>query len=74
MPKHSLTLSKELRHFLQLTTSEYGTSEAVAALELADCVINNVPCLDETALRGLCEFIGISKVAPQQAIELLDSH
>lgn len=69
--------SPDLKHFLRLATdsgplAEAALSEHVAASELGYAVLDNIEFLDESALRGLCHFIGIAKVTPVKARELLE--
>lgn len=64
----------ELRHFFTLIQSGWqrGSSNGSRACEqLADCVCQHVPDLDEHALAGLHEFIDVSKYAPETAQRLL---
>ena len=61
----------DLKHFLHLANSNYDTSGTVAARELADCIVTNVPNLDESALRGLCVFAGYAKLKPETARNML---
>ena len=63
----------DLKHFLSLANAAY-TYESIAtaaARELADDIVNNVPCLDESALRGMCVFAGVCKIAPETASNML---
>lgn len=64
--------SPDLKHFLHLANAGYESSGTVAARELADCLVNNVPCLDGQALRGMCVFAGIAKMAPETARQMLE--
>lgn len=65
-------LSPDLQHFLDLARDGCSCGGAIAAELLANDVLDNVPILDESALRGLCEFIGRAKYAPQATRELLE--
>ncbi len=64
--------SPDLKHFLTLANASYDSSGTVAARELADCIVNNVPCLNDQALRGMCVFAGIAKIAPDTARQMLE--
>ena len=74
MPPDTPTVleSPELKHFLTLANAGYDSSGTVAARELADCAVNNVPCLDGDALRGFVIFTGLAKAAPETARQLLE--
>lgn len=64
----------DLKHFLKLANAAY-TYESIttaAARELADDIVNNVPCLDESAMRGMCVFAGVTKIAPETARNMLE--
>ena len=64
--------SPDLKHFLDLVNGGvvFACNEA-AANTLALTVLDHVGYLDDSALRGLCTFIGITKVEPRTAYDLV---
>ena len=75
MTDRNVLNSPDLKHFLQLANAgadDNSTNIEAAADELAYCVLHNVPGFDESALRGLCAFIGLAKLAPSTARDLLE--
>ena len=71
LARESTMDSPDLKHFLHLANAGYESSGTVAARELADCLVNNITYLDEKALRGMCVFAGIAKMAPETARQML---
>lgn len=61
----------DLKHFLKVATSNSGSSGNVGAKALAACLVDNVPRLDASALRGMCVFAGLAKMAPETARNML---
>lgn len=69
--------SPDLKHFLHLfhdagALDEAADSSHLAAVAIALTVLDEVQFIDDSALRGLCHFIGIAKVSPDRARRLLE--
>lgn len=65
----------DLTRFVKLAKA--GLSAADDSMEwsvylLAKTVSQEAPNLDDSTLRGLCHFIGIAKVSPDRARQLLE--
>lgn len=68
-------MSQDLQAFIRL--AKCGNTDGCSAAEfgasvLAEDVIEHVFDFDDQVLRGLVTFIGIAKVTPARAMELLD--
>lgn len=69
-------MTDNLNHFLTLASrgeSAAGSSGEHAAYRMAHAVLDDVPTLDEAALRGLTIFVGITKYQPIRAREMLET-
>ena len=68
--------ARELNLFLSLARAgchAWASSGEHAAYRLAQAVLDDAPTFDETTLRGLVTFIGLSKYAPERCRELLEA-
>jgi hypothetical protein len=64
-----------LEHFLDLAaTGAHPTSSTTEgqAYELARAVVDQVPGLDPTAVKGLCEFAELASRYPQRARQCIE--
>lgn len=63
-----------LAHFIDLAINGQrpgsSTGEKRSA-RLAQCVLENIPCLDGAAIEGLTQFIELAKYAPESARRLI---